>query len=231
MTDVLRSILRDPNATTLTFDCYGTLIDWEAGACEALRRIYGYSTTAFTDDILIDVFLAADARIVRGNLFPYTQALQAVAREIAQTLVGESDPAQEAAFANSVPAWPPFEETNWALNELSQRFKLAIVSNIDDHLISQTITQFDVRFEQIVTSEQSKCYKPDIRIFEEALRQLGEKASSVVHIAEGLCEAEPTRRLGVNSIWVRRSARSDDGSKATADATVSSLSEVVEALS
>lgn len=119
----------------------------------------------------------------------------------------------------------------WALKELSRRFKLAIVSNIDDHLILQTVTQFDVRFEKIVTSEQSRCYKPDIGIFEDALRQLGEKASSVVHVAEGLCEAEPTRKLGVKSIWVRRSARSDDGSKANPDATVSSLTEVVEALS
>ena len=71
--------MRDPNATTPIFDCYGTLIDWEAGACEALRRIYGYSRTAFSDDILIDIFLAADARIIRGNLFPYTKALQLVA--------------------------------------------------------------------------------------------------------------------------------------------------------
>ena len=136
---------------------------------------------------------------------------------------------REAAFANSVP--PAFEETNWALNELSRQFKFAIISNIDDHLILQTVRQFDVRFHKIITSEQSRCYKAEIGIFQEAVRQLGEKASHVVHIAEGLCEAEPISRLGVKSIWVRRPARSDDGSKADPDATVSSLAEIVGALS
>jgi FMN phosphatase YigB (HAD superfamily) len=136
---------------------------------------------------------------------------------------------REAAFANSVP--PAFEETNWALNELSRQFKFAIISNIDDHLILQTVRQFDVRFHKIITSEQSRCYKAEIGIFQEAVRQLGEKASHVVHIAEGLCEAEPISRLGVKSICVRRPARSDDGSKADPDATVSSLAEIVGALS
>ena len=63
--------------TTLTFDCYGTLIDWESGACRALRDIYGYSRSEVTDDALIDLFLHADARIIRENIFPYSKVLRA----------------------------------------------------------------------------------------------------------------------------------------------------------
>lgn len=214
----------------MTFDCYGTLIDWEVGACTALRRIYGYSPVSFSDDILIDKFLAADAKIIRNNIFPYRRVLEAVARDIAHDLIGGSDIARDLAFANSVPEWPAFEETNRALTELSRRFDLAIISNVDDHLILQTVKQFDVRFRTIVTSEQSKCYKPHIEIFEEALQRLGKTGSNVVHVAEGLCEAAPSRKLGMRSIWVRRSPRSDDGSNAIPDSTVTSLNEIIEAL-
>ncbi|MEM1048936.1 MAG: HAD-IA family hydrolase [Pseudomonadota bacterium] len=225
-----RNVLAAPEVTTLSFDCYGTLVDWETGACNALRTIYGYSPDAVSDDLLIDRFLEADARIIQSNIFPYARVLEAVAGEISEKVLGRSDPACGAAFAASLPTWPVFEETNTALTALSQRYRLAIISNVDEELITQTVKGFDVAFDVVMTSERARCYKPGNAIFEQALNALQEDPKHVVHVAEGLCEARPAGQLGMRSIWVRRSQRSDDGSKATPDAIVSSLSELVASM-
>jgi FMN phosphatase YigB (HAD superfamily) len=144
--------------------------------------------------------LRADARIIRENIFPYSKVLQRVAKSVAESLRIKSDPALEAAFANSLPAWPVFEETNSSLTSFARRYRLAIISNVDDHLLSRTIKQFAVPFEVMVTSEQTRSYKPD-------------------------------RALGMRSIWVNRSPRSDDGSNAQPNAAVANLTEIVEAIS
>ena len=98
-----RTVFEAYRTTTLTFDCYGTLIDWESGACRALRDIYGYSRSEVTDDVLIGLFLQADARIIRENIFPYSKVLQRTAQSVAESLRVRSDPALETSFANSLP--------------------------------------------------------------------------------------------------------------------------------
>ena len=124
-----------------------------------------------------------------------------------------------------------FEETNPSLAGFARRYRLAIISNVDNHLLSQTIKQFEAPFEVIITSEQTRSYKPGRAIFRRAIELIGEHPSSIIHIAEGRCEATPARALGMRSIWVNRSPRSDDGSKARPNAVVSSLTQIVEAIS
>ena len=192
-----RTVFETCKTTTLTLDCYGTLIDWQGGACGALRSIYGYSQSKISDDTLIDLFLHAEAGIIRENIFPYSTVLRRVAQSVAENLRVGSDSALEAEFANSLPTWPLFEETNPALIRLARHYRLAIIFNVDDHLLATTIKQFAVPFEVIVTSEQANSYKPDHAIFAEAVRLIGEHPSSIIHIAEGRCEAAPARALGM----------------------------------
>jgi 2-haloacid dehalogenase len=231
MSNDARTVFEACRTTTLTFDCYGTLIDWESGACSALRYVYGYSRSEVTDEALIDLFLSAEARIIRKNIFPYSKVLQRAAQSIAESLEVRSDPARETSFASSLPTWPVFEETNPSLTLLARRHRLAIISNVDDHHISQTIKQIGAPFEVVVTSEQTKSYKPDLAIFDRAVKLIGEHPSSIIHIAEGRCEATPAHALGMRSIWVNRSPRSDDGSNAQPNAVVSNLTQIVEAIS
>jgi 2-haloacid dehalogenase len=110
---------------------------------------------------------------------------------------------------------------------LATRFRLAIISNVDENLISQTLLNIDVPFDVVMTSEQARCYKPDVSVFEQAIHRLDEDPRNIVHIAEGLCEARPATGLGMRSIWIKRSSLSDDGSNATPDATAKNLAEVV----
>jgi len=231
MTMEARTVFDACKITTLTFDCYGTLIDWEAGACRALRNIYGYDPSDVTDDALIDLFLRTEARLIREDIFPYAAVLQRVARSVAQTFGVESNAAREASFAASLPGWPAFEETARCLTRLARDYRLAIVSNVDDEPLARTVQHLGVPFDVLVTSEQTRSYKPNLAIFASALALIGEAPGSIVHIAEGRCEAAPARAVGMRSIWVNRSARSDDGSNAQPDAVVASLTELVQAIS
>ncbi|MCR9121345.1 MAG: HAD-IA family hydrolase [Phyllobacteriaceae bacterium] len=227
--DDLQRLFSENTPTTLTFDCYGTLVDWEGGAAKALRSIYGFSDQLVSDDALIDMFLELDALVVREGIFPYSAALQNVADRVAGRLLGKCDAELGKAFSKSLPTWPVFAETNEALAHLARHFRLAIISNVDDDLIAGTLGQISVAFDEVVTSGQTRCYKPNKPIFETALRQLDEAPDRIIHIAEGLGEARPARQLGMKSIWVERSQRSDDGSSATPDATASCLMAIVEA--
>ncbi len=215
--------------TTLTFDCYGTLVDWEGGASRVLRDIYGFSQDHVSDDALIDMFLELDAVEIRKGIFPYSSVLQNVADQIAKRLLRRADPELGKKFAQSLPTWPVFDETNKALAQLAGHFRLAIISNVDDDLISQTLRNINVRFDAVVTSQQMHSYKPDTRIFEQALHSLGETPGKVIHIAEGLCEARPAHALGMSSIWIERSPRSDDESGAKPHAKAPNLMTIVEA--
>jgi 2-haloacid dehalogenase len=225
----LEAIFRSADATTLTFDCYGTLVDWEGGAAKSLREAYGYSTELISDSTLIDLFLELDAIEIRKNIFPYSTVLRNVADGIAEKLTGHTDPARAKEFSQSPPTWPVFEETNIALGKLARRFRLAIISNVDDALLSATLRNIDVTFDAVITSEQTRSYKPDRLIFEQAIHRLKEEPRKIIHVAEGLCEAHPANELGMRSVWVRRSSRSDDGSGAKPNAMAKSLAEVVAA--
>ncbi|WP_282605820.1 HAD family hydrolase [Pelagibius sp. Alg239-R121] len=225
----LEKLLHYAKPTTLTFDCYGTLVDWEVGAAKALRDIYGYPTELVSENALVDMFLALDAVEIRKNIFPYSDVLKNVADQIAERLLGHADPELSAAFPNSLPTWPVFAEANEALKQLAKHFRLAIISNVDDDLLFGTLQSFDVVFDEVITSQQIQCYKPDAPIFEQAICRLDESPASIIHVAEGLCEARPARKLGMRSIWVKRSVRSDDGSGATPNATSHNLVELVDA--
>lgn len=225
----LEKLFHDAKPTTLTFDCYGTLVDWEGGAAKALRDIYAYPPELVSEDALVDMFLELDAVEIRKNIFPYCEVLKNVADQIAERLFGHADPELSDAFPKSLPTWPVFAETNEALKQLVKHFRLAIISNADDDLLSETLQNFDVGFDEVVTSQQVQCYKPDASIFEQAICRLDETPARIIHVAEGLCEARPARKLGMHSIWVKRSARSDDGSGATPDVISHNLVELVEA--
>lgn len=225
----LKELFRETRPTTLTFDCYGTLIDWESGAATALRDIYGFSQDLVSDDALIDMFLEFDVAEIRKDVFPYSLVLRNVADRIVEKLLGTADPELSKSFPFSLPTWPLFAETNEALAQLEPRFRLAIISNVDDDLISATLRNIGVSFAEVVTSQQVGRYKPDIQIFEHALARLDAAPGETIHIAEGLCEARPARRLGMKCLWVERSPRSDDGGGAIPNAKSPDLMTIAKA--
>lgn len=223
-------LLKRNETKVLTFDCYGTLVDWEQGVCDALRKQLPAHTRQEPDEKIIASFIETERKVLGENLFPYAEVLAKTVIQVC-ALYGENiDQYGVREFVSSVTDWPVFKETNHVLKRLSTHYRLAIISNIDDELLAKTLTQMTVSFDVVCTSENAQCYKPDKAIFAKALEKLGEPPEAVIHVAEGLCEAVPARELGMGSIWVNRSVFSDDGSGARPHHSVGSLSEVADFL-
>lgn len=114
-------------------------------------------------------------------------------------------PDEGARFAASMPTWPPFPDTKPALDALRGRVKLAIISNVDDDILAQSVRLMDVAFDALITAQQARAYKPSLRPFELALGQLGCSPKDVLHVAFGFqYDIGPAQRLGLRTCWVNR---------------------------
>ena len=194
--------------TTLTFDCYGTLIDWEAGVIEVLRPLLARYGIAQSDDEIVATFQDIEAPLCEPPYRSYRTVLADVVERSGRRFGFPVGYAEREALAVSVASWRPFPDTVRALRALEARYRLAIISNIDDDLFKTTVPQLGVFFDCVVTAQAARCYKPDQAIFELALGRLGVKGHQVAHVAEGVTEISPARRLGCATVWVRRRGRS-----------------------
>ena len=194
--------------TTPTFDCYGTLIGWEAGAIAALRPLLARHGVVLTDDEVITAFHDIDAELCEPPYRTYRAVLAGVVEGFGQRYGFPVEAADRDMLAASVASWRPFLDTVDTLKALAMRYRLATISNIDDDLFAGTAPQLGVEFDVIVTAEQARCYKPGAAIFEEALRRLSVQPHEVAHVAEGVTEIPTARRLGCATAWVRRNGRS-----------------------
>lgn len=224
--------------TAMTFDCYGTLVDWERGILDALRPIleaHGVEDTG--EDALLQRFGRLESAAEAGPFRPYREVLHEVARGIARELGFEPGHGEVEAFAASVGAWPVFPDTVEALRALAARYRLAIVSNVDDDLFEGSARRLEVPFETVVTAQQVRAYKPARAHFDEVLRRLDLPRERVLHVAQSLFhDVAPARALGFTCVWVnRRAGRPGGGATAPAVAEphleVSSLASLVAEVS
>jgi 2-haloacid dehalogenase len=196
------------HVTALTFDCYGTLIDWETGAIEALRPLLAGHGVVLSDDEIIRAFQDIDAELCEPPYRPYRAVLAGVVEGFGRCFGFPVGVAERDLLAWSLPTWKPFPDAVGALRALKGRYRLAVVSNIDDDLFAATAQRLGVDFDHFVTAEQVGSYKPSSPIFEEAIRRLGVAPDTIAHVAEGASEVPPARRLGCATVWVRRHGRS-----------------------
>ena len=205
----------------LTFDCYGTLIDWERGILAALKPWTRRHGVACDDEYLLGRYAAAEAEAEKGAWRPYREVLATVLETLARDLGARVDPEDRDLLARSVGDWPPFSDTVASLAALAKRYRLAIVSNIDDALFVETANrQLKTRFDQVITAEQVRSYKPGHAHFHEALKRLGLPRERVLHVAQSLYhDIAPARALGFSTVWVnRRAGRAGSGATPPAGA-------------
>ncbi len=190
--------------TLLTFDCYGTLIDWESGILAALRNAYP-DATGIGDEALLAEFHAAQNRLKTSTYRTYRTLLTETAEEVALTRGWPSDRERAASIPASIPEWQPFPDTNAALERLAQAHTvLGILSNIDNDLISSSLTHFTVEFPLVGTAQNLRSYKPASVHFE-AGRRWAKDFDRWVHVAQSLYhDIEPTTELGIPALWVNR---------------------------
>jgi 2-haloacid dehalogenase len=216
----------------LTFDCYGTLIDWEAGILPALHRILSAHNKKIDDATLLELYGTFEERSEQGTFRPYRDVLQSVVRQFGDEL-GFVPTAEEArSLPDSLARWKPWPDTVAALRQLKTRYRLAIISNVDDDLFAATLPRLEVEFNEIITAQQAQAYKPSLKIFELAMNRIQAPAHRVLHVGQSVYhDVIPAQALGLATVWVNRpSARAGVGAVKAAhaepDLEVSSLEEL-----
>jgi 2-haloacid dehalogenase len=191
--------------TYLTFDCYGTLIDWERGILAALRPVLDRHGIAIADDAALELYGELESAAEAGPYRPYRELLATVMDGFGERLGFVPSAAERAALAASVGDWPPFPDTVEALRALADRFRLVILSNIDDDLFALSARHLGVAFAAIVTAQQVGSYKPDPRNFRALLARLDTAPDRVLHVAQSLFhDIAPANALGLTTVWVNR---------------------------
>ena len=197
----------------VTFDCYGTLIDWESGVYDAFQKEADRDGFTIDRNALIPRFLEIQSEIQGGSYELYAEVLRRTAVRVAKELGWDLEPSRSNFLPNGVPGWPPFRETNAQLDRFAKKFEIGILSNIDDKLLGATRRHFRVDFDLVVTAQQVRSYKPDPAHFKECARRIGGK-SGWVHIGSGYeTDVEPCLKMKVPVIWVNRSGEKLDSNQ------------------
>jgi 2-haloacid dehalogenase len=216
----------------LTFDCYGTLINWEAGILSALHRILSAHSKKVDDATLLQLYGDFEHRSEQGPFQPYREVLGSVVHQFGAQLEFTPTPDEVRSLPASLATWQPWPDTVAALRQLKTRFRLAILSNVDDDLFAATRPKLGVDFDEVITAQQARAYKPSLKIFELALTRIQTPAHRVLHVGQSIYhDVIPAQSLGLATVWVNRpSARPGVGavkfSEANPDCTVGSLEEL-----
>ena len=195
--------------TTISFDCYGTLIDWESGILPVLRTVLANHGQSLPDAAILELYGEFEAEAESGPYQSYRDVLQSVVRAFADRFHFQATSAEIRSLHESLHAWPPFPDTVPALRELQKRYKLVVISNIDDDLFAETRKHLDVEFDGVITAERARSYKPSLNNFQMALRTLALSPDRLLHAAQSIYhDVSPARSLGISTVWVnRKSAR------------------------
>jgi 2-haloacid dehalogenase len=189
----------------LTFDCYGTLIDWETGILRALRPILDAHDVTASDEQLLEAFARHEAVIEAGPYRRYREVLAECLDRIGAEFGLAPTDAEREAFAGSVSDWPAFADSPAALRRLTQRFKLAVITNCDDDLFARSAARLGIGFDWVVTAEQVGTYKPSHRNFEHAFESIEAPRERILHVAQSLFHDHvPAKELGLSSVWIDR---------------------------
>jgi len=204
----------------MTFDCYGTLIDWESGILQALDRMLEPRGIDVPSERLLTAFGRHEAAAEAGPYIPYREVLARTAKGVAADLGVALEEADAERFAISVSDWPPFPDSAHALVRLQTRFRLGVITNCDDHLFASSNAKLGVTFDWVVTAQQVGSYKPDRHNFEVALARIGLPPNRILHVAQSLYHDHvPAQAMGLATAWIdRRHDRKSFGATPPAEA-------------
>ena len=192
----------------LTFDCYGTLIDWEQGILGALRPVLSAHHLHLPDAEILALYAALESQVEAGAYCPYRTVLRQVMEGFGATLHFVPTPQELACLAASLKYWQPFADTVAALWALQSRYRLAIISNIDADLFTATAQHLQVPFDWVITAERVQSYKPSWQNFTYAMEHIGVPKARILHVAQSLYhDIVPAKQLGLTAVWVNRYQR------------------------
>jgi 2-haloacid dehalogenase len=205
----------------LTFDCYGTLIDWEAGISSALIAMLGAHDVQATVEDVLARYAGHEAELEAGQYRSYREVLGLAMRAVGAEYAVEPTTDEMATFGGSVGDWPAFPDSAEALRRLHERYRLGVITNCDDDLFAASSRRLGITFDWVITAQLARRYKPNPRGFELAFERIGLPTSRILHVAQSLFHDHVTaKRLGLATVWVnRRQGRAGTGATPPANAT------------
>ena len=221
----------------ITFDCYGTLIDWETGILGAIRPILSAHNAHLSDVDILRMYGEIEAEEESGAYQSYKEILRAVVRGFGTRLGFTPSQEEQQSLPNSLANWKPFPDSVAVLRNLKQQFKLGILSNIDDDLFSATAPQLEIGFDLVITASQALAYKPSPDIFRLAQKKIGLQPQQWLHAGQSIYhDVVPAQSMGIATVWVNRpSPLPNSGAAKPAqgkpDVEVSSLRELADLIS
>jgi 2-haloacid dehalogenase len=194
--------------THLSFDCYGTLIDWETGILAAVAPVLERHDISVEEGQLLELYAKFEAEQEAGAYRPYRIVLCGVMASLAAALGFAPTEADLDVLSDSVGRWRPFADSVEALRRLKTRYQLVILSNVDDAMFAATAKLLEVELDDVITAQQVGSYKPARANFRHALDRLGVPRRQVLHVAQSLFHDHvPAKELGFTTVWVNRASR------------------------
>ncbi|MGH9958206.1 MAG: haloacid dehalogenase type II, partial [Pyrinomonadaceae bacterium] len=201
-----RTMLDLQRYEVLSFDCYGTLIDWESGILSALREVVTAHGVKLGDAQILELYAELEPQAEQPPYKLYREVLEEVVLGFGERLRFVPSAAERAYLHTSLPNWPPFSDTVEALAALARRYRLAAISNTDDGLFAATAIRLQTHFDWVITAQQVGAYKPAQAMFKQALRRIGLPRDRILHVAESTFhDIAPARAMGIATVWVNRS--------------------------
>ncbi len=206
----------------VSFDCYGTLVDWETGICDAVAGVFARHGVRKSRSEILAMFSDAEPRVQSsGQFLEYRRVLRDVMEIMAWEASIRLPRAEADSLPDSLPNWPVFPDAASALTRMQQRYKLAIISNVDDDLFAGTAKALGIDFDAVITSQQSGSYKPDLRNFHLAHERLATEKERWLHVGESLFhDIGPANLMGIKSVWVNRPYRGGGSRRTSAVPTL-----------
>jgi 2-haloacid dehalogenase len=230
-------ILRDRMAlpkqiSFVTFDVYGTLIDWEEGVYKAFKKEADRDGFTIERDVIIPLFHQISREIEGGSYELYAEVLRRTALQIAKEIGWPLEPSRSGFLPDSVARWTPFKETAAQIKKFhaAKGIGVGLISNVDDKLLGQTRRHIPADFDLVVTAQQVRSYKPDPAHFKECERRMGTKKGWVHIAASHYHDVEPCVKLKVPVIWVNRNKEQLEPSQKKPTEEVKNLLEAAKLL-
>ena len=191
----------------ITFDCYGTLIDWESGILGALQPILARNGLQLDDSEILRLYGEFELEAEAGNYIPYREVLREAVAAFGKEFGFQPTAAEQNALPDSLAKWEPFSDTVATLRKIKSKLQVGIISNIDDAMFATSQPKLG-DFDYVTTAGQARAYKPSMKIFELAERKLGVKRSQWLHAGQSIYhDVIPAKSLGLATVWVNRPSR------------------------
>jgi 2-haloacid dehalogenase len=197
-----------PRPKLLTFDCYGTLIDWASGIRRYLARVLARKRVSIDlEDFYRCWYYDHELKVIAGPFVPYREVLQVSLQGALRDFSLPVEPDDGADFGSAMEGWEPFPESVAVLAKLAEGYPLAVISNSQHNIIEHAIAKLGKPFAYVVTAEDARAYKPAARPFEFALDKAGVSPADTLHIAQSqMVDLPRSKQMGIRTVWINRHA-------------------------